>query len=70
MDTSSPVDEIRAALQRGKRPASLRLIAERADVDYDWLVKFTHGHIGEPGATKIDKVKKALASYSESDAAA
>jgi hypothetical protein len=39
---------------------SRRAIASAADVGYEWLVKFTHGHIGEPGATKLERLRQTL----------
>ena len=52
--------EVRARLALERRPASLRAIASAADVGYEWLVKFTHGHIGEPGATKLERLRQTL----------
>lgn len=60
MNSESIVDTVRGKLSRDQRPASLRKISEVARVDYDWLVKFTHGHIAEPGARKIEAVAAAL----------
>jgi aryl-alcohol dehydrogenase-like predicted oxidoreductase len=54
------LNEIRARLAVERRPASLRVIAAQAQVGYEWLVKFTHGHIGEPGATKLERLRQAL----------
>lgn len=57
----SLVDQVRDSLTRENRPASLRRIAEAADVDYDWLVKFTHRHIDDPGVRKVEAVRDAIA---------
>lgn len=60
MTTASLMDEVRAELQRDRRPAPLRVVAEKADVGYEWLVKFTHGHIDDPGISKVERVSEAL----------
>jgi hypothetical protein len=58
--SESMVDEVRSGLQLKRRPASIRAIAEEADVGYEWLMKFTHGHFDEPGAKKLERVRDAL----------
>jgi hypothetical protein len=60
MEAVSLADEVRSALSRDNRPAALRIVAETAQVDYDWLVKFTHGHIDDPGVRKVEAVAAAL----------
>jgi hypothetical protein len=60
MESPSLADRVRESLARDNRPASLRVIAEAADVDYDWLLKFTHGHIDDPGIRKVEAVAAAL----------
>lgn len=60
METTSLRDEIRDQLAKDRRPASLRAIAEDSDVGYEWLVKFTHGHIEEPGVTKLERVRDSI----------
>ena len=61
---ASLADRVRKTLARKQRPASLRRIADIADVDYDWLLKFTHGHIDDPGIRKVEAVATALARIS------
>jgi hypothetical protein len=60
MKHTSVADDVRQSLVRGSRPASLRIVANEAGVGYEWLVKFTHGHISEPGAVKLDRVREAV----------
>jgi hypothetical protein len=60
MHPGSSLEAVRQALALDRRPASLRVIAEQAAVGYEWLVKFTHGHIHEPGAAKLERVRSAL----------
>lgn len=56
----SLADTVRHALHRDRRPASLRQIADAAGVDYNWLCKFVHGHITDPGVRKVEAVHKTL----------
>lgn len=65
MEAASLVDEIRNALSRERRPASLSKIATKAQVDYDWLVKVVHGHIDDPGIRKIEAVRDALKTFGD-----
>ena len=64
MERQSLRDEIRDQLQVERRPAPLRAIADDAGVGYEWLCKFTHGHIDDPGVTKLERVRDALAGFS------
>lgn len=56
----SLMDQVLAGLALERRPAPMRQIAEEADVGYEWLVKFAHGHIEEPGISKVERVRDAL----------
>lgn len=53
--------ELRRELAAGKRPATLRAIAEAADVGLAWVRAVAYGQIGNPGWARVTRLRAALA---------
>ena len=53
----------------GERSISLKALADEAEVDYEWLSKFSQGRINDPGVRKVQAVHDALVAVSSNAAA-